>query len=65
MEVGGIYHICYEVDNIKESILDLRTKGFFLIQKEAPAIALGNKNVVFLFHKYMGIIELLESGDNG
>jgi methylmalonyl-CoA/ethylmalonyl-CoA epimerase len=57
---GIPYHICYNVDNITETIDLLKTKRFIIIQSPCKAIALGNSTVAFLFHKDIGIIELYE-----
>jgi methylmalonyl-CoA/ethylmalonyl-CoA epimerase len=57
---GIPYHICYIVNNMKESIDQLRKNRFIVIQPPNKAIALNNKYVSFLFHKDIGIIELYE-----
>ncbi len=54
------YHICYEVDSIEKAIIKYKEFGFILTQKFAPAIAINNRNVAFMFHKDVGIIELIE-----
>lgn len=54
------YHTCYEVPIIEETINELKKQRFILIQKPTPAIAFNNKRIAFLFHKNIGLIELLE-----
>ncbi|MDR1407030.1 MAG: VOC family protein [Tannerella sp.] len=54
------YHICYEVDDIDEAIHDLKKQKYLLIQTPVPAIALNNRKICFMFHKDVGLIELLE-----
>ncbi|MBQ9609850.1 MAG: VOC family protein [Lachnospiraceae bacterium] len=55
------YHICYEVDDIDESIAELRKKHFILINEKAPTTeVLYHKNVCFLYNKAAGMIELIE-----
>ena len=56
----GPYHICYIVDDINAAICELQDKRYkiFLDKDVAPAIE--NKNVAFLYHNRMGIIELVE-----
>ena len=54
------YHICYEVENLENAISELQQNKFVLAKKEQPAIAFNNRKVVFLFHKEVGLIELLE-----
>ncbi|ROR31539.1 methylmalonyl-CoA epimerase [Mobilisporobacter senegalensis] len=55
------YHICYEVDSIDNVIEEYKKMGFILTQNVAPAIAIGNRKVAFMFHKDMGIIEFVEN----
>lgn len=55
------YHICYEVNDIDTSIEQLSKKQKFkVINKKSKAKAIDNKNVVFLYNKHTGIIELVE-----
>ena len=53
-------HICFEVSNINNAINNGKKKGFHVIQKPVPAIALGNRTVCFLFHSDYHIVELLQ-----
>lgn len=59
-----MYHICYIVEKIELCIEELKNKKFKLIKKPDTAIAIENKRVAFLYNKEIGIIEILESGDN-
>lgn len=61
--VNKIYHICYLVANIDEKITQLQRDGFVLIAPPAPAIALNNQKVAFLYSKFSGIVELYEAID--
>lgn len=56
----GPYHICYEVKNIEEAIRELKKKGYIAVQPIEEAIAFGGSLVVFMYHKYVGLIELVE-----
>ncbi|MEO0128301.1 MAG: VOC family protein [candidate division WOR-3 bacterium] len=56
----SIYHICYSVKNLDETINLMRKKGFIPIGKPVPAIALQSRNLVFLFSKDKIMIELIE-----
>lgn len=55
------YHICYEVDTIENAVEEYKKLGFILTQNVAPAIAIGNRKVAFMFHKDVGIIEFVET----
>lgn len=54
-----LYHLCYEVENIEESIEKFRKQKDMVIMKPTEAVLFENRKVVFLFTK-MGIVELLE-----
>jgi len=54
------YHFCYEVENLDDSMAQLRKKKFVLLVKPVEAIAFGGRRICFLYHKETGLIELLE-----
>ena len=56
------YHICYEVDDIDAMMTPLRKQHKFVrVSKAAPACAIDDRRVAFLFRKDVGLIELVES----
>lgn len=54
------YHICYEVDDIDLTIVKLKKQRFKVIKEKAGAKAINNRDVVFLYNKNVGVIELME-----
>ena len=54
------YHFCYEAINLDESIAQLRQKKFVLFLKPVGSVAFGGRRICFLYHKDVGLIELLE-----
>lgn len=56
----AIYHLCYSVNDINQTINLMREKGFVLISQPKPAVAFNGKLIAFLFSKDKIIIELLE-----
>lgn len=54
------YHICYETENFEEDYQLLTESGFTSIDTPTPAIALQNREVVFLMSASMGMIELMK-----
>jgi methylmalonyl-CoA/ethylmalonyl-CoA epimerase len=54
------YHNCFEVDDLTESVSSLKQLGYRRLSAIVPAIAFGNRKVCFLYHKEVGLIELLE-----
>jgi methylmalonyl-CoA/ethylmalonyl-CoA epimerase len=55
------YHNCFEVDNIIESVANLKLSGFRRLSAIVPAIAFENRRICFLYQKEVGLIELLEN----
>jgi len=54
------YHFCYEVENLDDSITQLRQKKFLLLVKPLEAVAFNGRRICFLYNKETGLIELLE-----
>lgn len=54
------YHLCYEVDNIENSIIELKRKKFILVSRSVEAVAFNGRKVCFLYNTGTGLIELLE-----
>jgi methylmalonyl-CoA/ethylmalonyl-CoA epimerase len=57
----GPYHTCYETSHLSESIQKLKKMNFILISKPEVAVALDQRLICFLFHKEIGLIELVET----
>lgn len=55
------YHICYSSENFEEDIVKLRSEGWMKLGQPERAPALENKNVVFLIHSVVGMIEVLDN----
>lgn len=54
------YHICYEVSDLKKSIVEMENEGFLVTIEPQCAPAIGGADVAFLFGSSIGMIELLE-----
>ena len=54
-----LYHTCYSVSNIEETINKLVSMGALQVNDIKPAILFNNKKVVFLMTE-LGLIELVE-----
>lgn len=55
------YHICYETEKLEETIQTLKKKGFINIEKPQKSLAINDCLVAFLYHKNVGLIELVET----
>ncbi len=59
----GPYHICYQVPNIDDAIIEMKKTGWMILKRPAKAMAFDNARVVFLFRRGAGMIELVEIGE--
>jgi methylmalonyl-CoA epimerase len=58
---GGLYHLCFETDDLDAEFQRLRKQGFIPTGPPRPAVAFGGRRVVFLFHRTTQLIELVEA----
>ena len=54
------YHICYETADFEKDFDALRAEGFLPIDTLTPAPALSGREVVFMMHAALGMIELIK-----
>lgn len=54
------YHFCYVVDCLEDAVAELRKQKYVLLSKPVNAVAFCNGRICFLFHKDVGLIELVE-----
>ena len=55
------YHICYEAADFEKDFDTLRAEGFLPIDTLTPAPALAGREVVFMTHAALGMIELIKN----
>ena len=60
-EGASLYHICMEVEDIDMETDRMVKKGILLVHPKKPAVAIGNRNVAFLYDKNLGLVELVET----
>ena len=59
-QVATPYHLCYEVENIRRTVRQLRRQSYCLVEDIAPAAAFEGRHVAFLVSREAGLVELLE-----
>lgn len=57
---GGLHHLCFEVDDLYESVEALKEKGSILLDKPVPGKGHGNRLTAWLYTASRELIELLE-----
>ncbi|MFC6746401.1 VOC family protein [Methylobacterium persicinum] len=57
----GIYHVCYEVDDLAETVETFRAKdlNFLEVVEPRPAVLFGGRPVAFYLFEGFGLVELL------
>jgi len=58
---GGLYHLCYEVDDLDAEIARFRGKRCMPLGKPVPAAAFDGRRIVFLLTPQRDLIELLSA----
>lgn len=58
---GGVYHVCYQVPDIRASIKQLINKGCYLISGPDPAMAFNQREIAWLMTGANLLIELLQA----
>ena len=63
LEKNGVtpYHTCYVVENIDQTVSELRKQKYVLVSRPAEAVAICNSKVAFMHHRHLGLIELVEA----
>ena len=59
--VGIPYHICYESESLDAEIEELKTQGYKVVIEPRPAVAFGDRRVVFMMNIGFGLIEIVEN----
>ena len=58
---GGLYHLCFEVEDLDAAIEQLRQSGAFPIKTAEPAVAFEGRRIIFLVTDQNILIELVEA----
>ncbi|MBK8689382.1 MAG: VOC family protein [Betaproteobacteria bacterium] len=58
---GGLYHLCYEVEDLDAEVSRFRKKGCLPLSAPVPATAFGGRRIVFLMTPQHDLIELIDA----
>lgn len=58
---GGLYHLCYEVDDLDAELARFRRMRCLPLGKPVPAVAFDGRRIVFLITPQRDLIELVEA----
>ena len=57
---GGLHHLCYEVDDLREQIVWMKSQRAILISSPKPAVAFGGRRIAWMRTPDALLIEYLE-----
>ena len=55
------YHVCYETDDIQQTVAELRKQKYIPLFNPVEAVALDNRKICYLYNKNVGLIEIVEA----
>ena len=58
---GGLYHLCFEIDNLDEHLETLQQQGAFIIKPPTPATAFQGRRVAFVLMPDKDLVEFIET----
>ena len=58
---AGPYHLCFEVDDLQETIDHMSEAGYRPLDEPYPSPAFENRRFVFLYHRECGLVEVVEA----
>lgn len=61
---GGLHHLCYEVEDIDQALLTLKSKKAVMVQRPVPAIAFAGRRIAWVMTAEKLLVELLEQESN-
>lgn len=61
---GGLYHQCFEVQDLDTILAEWREAGAFLVKKPEPATAFNERRIAFIMTPQRLLVELLEANSS-
>lgn len=60
-----LLHLCYRVPDLDRAIATARSRGLLPLGRPVPAVAFPGRRIAWLYHKYLGLFELVEDETEG
>lgn len=57
---GGLHHVCYEVADLEEQLVEFRSRGGMIARRPKPAVAFGGRRIAWVITPEKLLVELLE-----
>jgi methylmalonyl-CoA/ethylmalonyl-CoA epimerase len=57
---GGLHHVCYEVADLEQELVEFRSRGALIVKRPKPAVAFGGRRIAWVITSEKLLVELLE-----
>ncbi len=57
---GGLHHLCFEVDDLEQQIVNMKTHQALLLRRPQPAVAFGGRRIAWMITRDKLLVEYLE-----
>ena len=57
---AGAYHVCYEVDDIDQTLADVRARGCVVLSRPVPAVAFEGRRIAWFYTPARQLVEVVE-----
>lgn len=57
---SGLHHVCYEVEDLEQSMTEMRTRGAIIARRPKPAVAFHGRRIAWMLTAEKLLVELLE-----
>ena len=61
---GGLHHVCYEVADLENQLLEFRSRGAAIAKRPKPAVAFDGRRIAWIMTAERILIELLEESSS-
>lgn len=58
---GGLHHVCYEVADLEQELVEFRSRGAVIAKRPKPAVAFGGRRIAWVITAEKLLVELLEA----
>lgn len=61
----GLHHVCYEVEDLEQSMAGMKTRGAMIARRPKPAVAFQGRRIAWMLTQEKLLVELLEMRAGG
>ena len=57
---SGVYHVCYEVEDMDKALAEMRAQGCIIVSKPVPAVAFEGRRIAWFYTPKRQLVEVIE-----